>query len=186
MTEKEKLTSIIKLLTPYLAVFPSCRLDSAGLMLYARALISLPIPVIDAAMVKLLQTHTFFPAVAEIFQEADAMEQHALEAVTGKHLPTAAEAWMEVQYHVKCCGMYKAWEFSCQEVEQAAKQFGKHELCMLEANAVNTARAQFMRIYESVLKRGREKMENQRALSAMNPQHRAMLAESLVKVKQIE
>ena len=186
MTEKEKLISIIKLLTPYLAVFPASKLDSAGLMLYARALISLPVPVIDAAMVKLLQTHTFFPAVAEIFQEADAMEQHALEEATGKHLPTAAEAWMEVQHHVKRCGLYAKWEFSCQEVEQATKQFGKYELCMLETEAVNTARAQFMRIYESVLKRGREKMENQRALSAMNPQHRAMLADSLVKVKQIE
>lgn len=186
MTEKEKMTGIIKLLTPYLAVFPSCKLDGGGLVLYARALISLPLPVIDAAMVKLLQTHTFFPAVAEIFQEADAIEQHALEEATGKHLPTAAEAWMEVENHVRMCGLYAKWEFSCQEVEQAAKQFGKYELCMLESNAVNTARAQFMRIYESVLRRDREKMENQRALSAMNPQHRAMLAESLMKVKQIE
>ena len=185
MGEKNKLAEIIKLLTPYLAVFPSCKVDSVGLVLYAKALISLPVPAIDAAMVKLLQTHTFFPAVAEIFQEADAMRQHALEEATGKHLPTAAEAWAEVQSHVRRCGLYAKWEYSCEEVEQATQQFGKYELCMLETDAVNTARAQFMRIYESVLKRGREKMENQRALEAMNPQSRALLSESLTKVKQI-
>lgn len=185
MEQQDKLTSIVKLLTPYIAVFPSCKLDSMGLMLYARALVSLPVPVIDAAMVKLLQTHTFFPAVAEIFQEADAMAQHAREEATGKHLPTAAEAWMEVQGHVKRSGLYRKWEYSCPEVEKAATQFGKYELCMLEIDGVNTARAQFMRIYDSVLRRGRERMENQRALQSMNPKNRAVLVEGFAKVKQI-
>ncbi len=185
MEDRAKLVEIVKLLTPYLAVFPACKLGDAGLVLYARSLVSLPLPVIDAAMVKLLQTHTFFPAVAEIFQEADAMKQHALEEATGNHLPTAAEAWAEVQEHVRRCGVYQKWEYSCQEVEDATTQFGRYELCMLESDAVNTARAQFMRIYESVLKRGREKLENQRAMNALSPQSRAMLAESLMKVKQI-
>ena len=173
---QEKLMDITKMLSPYLAVFPSCKIDSVGLVMYAKALLPLSLPVIEAALIKLLQTSVFFPSVAEIFKEADEMERFALAKSSGSRVPTAAEAWEEVQRLVKDCYVYKKWEFSCQQVEKAAKQFGIKELCVLESNAVNTARAQFMRIYDSIVNQNLADRQNQRALDTMSAKSLSMLA----------
>lgn len=177
---QQKQLAINKLLTPYLAVFPNCKIDSMGLVLYSRALLPLSLAAIDAAMTKLLQTSVFFPSVAEIFKEADKMEAFATSNANGG-IPTAAEAWEEVQRLVKDYYVYKKWEFSCPEVERAAKQFGINEMCLLESNAVNTARAQFMRIYDAVVNQDRESRQNQRALGAMNQKSLAMLTAGMTK-----
>ena len=173
---QEKLMDITTMLSPYLAVFPSCKIDSVGLVMYAKALLPLSLPVIEAALIKLLQTSVFFPSVAEIFKEADEMERFALAKSSGSRVPTAAEAWEEVQRLVKDCYVYKKWEFSCQQVEKAAKQFGIKELCVLESNAVNTARAQFMRIYDSIVNQNLADRQNQRALDTMSAKSLSMLA----------
>lgn len=173
---QEKLMDITKMLSPYLAIFPSCKIDSVGLVMYAKALLPLSLPVIEAALIKLLQTSVFFPSVAEIFKEADEMERFALAKSSGSRVPTAAEAWEEVQRLVKDCYVYKKWEFSCQQVEKAAKQFGIKELCVLESNAVNTARAQFMRIYDSIVNQNLADRQNQRALDTMSAKSLSMLA----------
>ena len=173
---QEKLKAITKMLSPYPAVFPSCKIDSVGLVMYAKALLPLSLPVIEAALTKLLQTSVFFPSVAEIFKEADEMERFALAKSSGSRVPTAAEAWEEVQRLVKDCYVYKKWEFSCQQVEKAAKQFGIKELCVLESSAVNTARAQFMRIYESIVNQNLADRQNQRALDTMSAKSLSMLA----------
>ena len=173
---QEKLMAITKMLSPYLAVFPSCKIDTVGLVLYAKALLPLSLPVIEAALTKLLQTSVFFPSVAEIFKEADEMERFALAKSSGSRVPTAAEAWEEVQRLVKDCYVYKKWEFSCPQVEKAAKQFGIKELCVLESNAVNTASAQFMRIYDSIVNQNLADRQNQRALDTMSAKSLYMLA----------
>ena len=173
---QEKLMAITKMLSPYLAVFPSCKIDSVGLVMYAKALLPLSLPVIEAALTKLLQTSVFFPSVAEIFKEADEMERFALAKSSGSRVPTAAEAWEEVQRLVKDCYVYKKWGFSCPQVEKAAKQFGIKELCVLESNAVNTARAQFMRIYDSIVNQNLADRQNQRALDTMSAKSLSMLA----------
>lgn len=176
---QEKLMAITKMLSPYLAVFPSCKIDTVGLVLYAKALQPLSLPVIEAALTKLLQTSVFFPSVAEIFKEADEMERFALAKTSGSRVPTAAEAWEEVRKLVKDCYVYKKWEFSCPQVEKAAKQFGIKELCVLESNAVNTARAQFMRIYDSIVNQNLADRQNQRALDTMSAKSLSMLAGSV-------
>lgn len=173
---QEKLMDITKMLSPYLAIFPSCKIDSVGLVMYAKALLPLSLPAIEAALIKLLQTSVFFPSVAEIFKEADEMERFALAKSSGSRVPTAAEAWEEVQRLVKDCYVYKKWEFSCPQVEKAAKQFGIKELCVLESNAVNTARAQFMRIYDSIVNQNLADRQNQRALDTMSAKSLSMLA----------
>ena len=73
----EKEIAIIKVITPYLAAFPQSKMDQAGLMVYSRALKELTIPEIDAAMLHLMRTKKFFPAVAEIFEAADTMRSVA-------------------------------------------------------------------------------------------------------------
>jgi len=124
----------------------------------------LDVTVLKAAMIKILQTSTFFPAVAEIRSIAEAMVNFYNKTT----LPTAGEAWEEVQRHVRRIGPYSSqpWEFSCPKVERAAKQFGIMELCRLQENEVNTARAQFMRIYD----RQQEKMKMEREIAAISAQ----------------
>jgi hypothetical protein len=77
---------------------------------------------------------------------------------------------------VKTCHIYKPWEFSTPEVEQAVKQFGKMELIELKEDAMNTARAQFMRIYNGILARKKEKEQNKAVLAKMGIQLEEQLA----------
>lgn len=58
-------TEIIKILTPYLMAFPQSKMNEGSLIVYARALSSLSIAEIDAAMLKLMRTVKFFPSLAE-------------------------------------------------------------------------------------------------------------------------
>lgn len=184
-SNKAKMAGIVKLIKPYTALYPTCKLDTPGLMLYARALMPLQLDIIEAAMAKLLQTSTFFPTVAEVFKAADEMESYAKREVTGEYTPSASEAWQEVESYVKRYGVYHAWPYSCQEVKAAAERFGVYELCSLEMSAVSIARAQFMRIYEEVLQQSKARSINQRAINALGPQRAAALISAIAGIKQI-
>ena len=78
--------------------------------------------------------------------------------------------------------VYKPWVFSCPEVEQAVKQFGKMELIGLEEDAINTARAQFMRIYNGVLRRRAEKQQNKQILQCMGTRARALFVDTATRL----
>ena len=64
----------------------------------------LDVTVLEAAMIKILQTSTFFPAVAEIRSIAEAMVNFYNKTT----LPTAGEAWEEVQRQVRKIGPYSS------------------------------------------------------------------------------
>ena len=140
-------TDIIKVLAPYLAAFPQSRMDRSGLIIYARALKELSVAEINAAMLHLIRTMKFFPSVAEIFEAADTIRG----AAKNSGLPDAGEAWREAIACVQKYSVYKEWQYSCDAVKQACKRFGVRDLCELETDNVNTARAQFMRIYKEIL-----------------------------------
>lgn len=160
-TEHEE--NIIIALTPYLVAFPQNKMTSEGLVIYAKALSSLSIAEINAAMLKLMHTCKFFPAVAEIFEQAAVMKEFA----SGGGLPSPDEAWAEVQKEVRRKYTYGEWEYSCPEVKAAAERFGKYELCNLKTDEVNTARAQFMRIYKSIVDRARDKKANWQVMKSL-------------------
>lgn len=162
-------SKIVKLLTPYLTVYPACKLEASGLMLYARALQDVPLDELDAAMVRLMRTSKFFPSVAEIL---DAVKT-TRDVISGKDTGGAGAAWQEAMELVKHVGPYRPWTYSSPAVERAVKQFGKMELCALETDGVNTARAQFMRIYNEAADREREREEVRATLKAL-PSNRAM------------
>jgi len=94
-----------------------------------------------------------------------ATAEEMLQFSNKSSLPTAEEAWEEVQRVIRTISPYSSnpWTFSCPEVEQAARQFGLMELCRLQENEVNTARAQFMRIYNQQ----QEKLKMQREMKAV-------------------
>ena len=126
--------------------------------------------LIYAAMMKILHTSTFFPSVAEIRSTAEKL----LNFNRMNTLPTAGEAWEEIQKQVRKVGPYSSqpWEFSCPEVEKAARQFGLMELCRLQENEVNTARAQFMRIYDRQQEKMKELREMETVMQILPPERK--------------
>jgi hypothetical protein len=175
-------SKIIKLLTPYLTVYPACKLEASGLMLYARALQDVPLDELDAAMVRLMRTSKFFPTVAEILESVKTTR----EVISGKDTSGAGAAWHEAMELVRHVGPYRPWTYSSPAVERAVKQFGKIELCELETDDVNTARAQFMRIYNAEAERERGREEVRATLKALGGNRAMELVKRLAASKAME
>lgn len=147
---------IIKLLTPYLMAYPQNRMDENGLIVYAKALRSLSLEQIEAAMNKLLRTMRFFPSVAEIYAEAESVTRY----INGVEDKSPDEAWLEVVRQMQEAFVYKKPTFSTPEIERAALSMGWDALCQVPTEGMNTARSQFVKFYEGVLKRKSEAKAN--------------------------
>ena len=173
--EQKHQMEIVATLTPYLMALPQSKINEGSLVIYAKALSSLSIAEIDAAMLKLMKTSKWFPAIAEIFEASENIETF----ITGKSKPTADMAWAEAMKLAHDKWIYGKWEYSCKEVELAVNYFGKMELCQIETDNINTARAQFMRIYESVLKRQRDIKTNGEVLNQLPQKQVNVLIQSL-------
>ena len=162
MTERER-EMTTEMLTAVLLGYPSSRANAETIAFYVMALDDLSFVEIRAALSKLTKTAKFFPTVAEIYEAAESVKQTA----QGDGQKDAGQAWEEVMQLVRRCHVYKPWTFSTPEVEQAVREFGKQELCELEAEGVNTARAQFQRIYNAVVSRRKERAENKEILKRL-------------------
>ncbi len=167
---KNKQKEIIKMLCGFRKAFPNSKADSDTMLIYSYALMDMEVGLIYAAMIKILHTSKFFPSVAEIRSTAEQM----LNFSRNTTLPTAGEAWEEVQQQVRKVGPYSSqpWEFSCPEVEKAARQFGLMELCRLQETEVNTARAQFMRIYDRQHEKLKELREMEAVMETLPPERK--------------
>ena len=75
MNSKLHQAEIIKLLTPYLSLFPHSKVDSLGLVIYAKSLTELSLAQIEVAMLKLIRKVDFFPTVHQIFEEAKNLDE---------------------------------------------------------------------------------------------------------------
>lgn len=158
-----KETEIVKLLRQYLSAFPNATMQDSAWAIYARALSTLSLDEINAAMLKLLTASKFWPSVAEIIEAARSVR----ECAEGSTLPTAAEAWQEVQQLVRTRHIYKPWEYSCVEVQKAAECYGRYELCNLLESEVGIARAQFCKMYNEIAQRSEEKRKNEEVLARL-------------------
>ena len=153
--QRQHYVELIKTLDPYLSAFGDNSLTVGGLVVYARALGDLSPKELDNTMTELIQTSSSFPRVSEILRQAEKKER-----ISSKDkVPAPDEAWHEVQQQVKLKGMYTAWDYSCEAVSLAVKNFGKTELCTTSANQVNETRAQFMKIYADIV----DRIDNQKA-----------------------
>jgi len=176
MTKEEAILRVIK---PYASVFPnSSKMQAEAWPIYARALSSLPVEAVSAAMAKLMQTAKFFPTIAEIFEAARSVSEYA----NGTALPTAAEAWEEVMRLVDKCHLYEEWTYSCPEVKRAAECMGKYELCMMLESEVGVYRGQFVKMYNEICKRRRDDAENEAVLTALPKVREALLAGKIAQI----
>ncbi len=131
--------------------------------LYIGALDELTYDEVNAAITKCLHNARYFPTVAEIYDAARSIKA----TVAGDGELDSGQAWEEVMLLVRRCHIYKPWTYSTPDVKQAVKQFGKQELCALDADGVNTARAQFRRIYDDIVNRRKERAENKKILEKL-------------------
>lgn len=167
---------ILKVLTPYASAFPNVKIKAEAWPIYARALaLQLTPDEVNAAMMKLLNTVKFFPTIAEIIEAGQSVRETAQES----KLPDAGAAWAEVIKQARYNGLDRPWKFSCPEVKKALERFGKTELMNLPESQTNTARAQFMRIYNEVLQSAKTERENNAVLDAL-PNARAKLAQGKI------
>lgn len=170
---------IVKTLTPYLLAFPHCKANEGTLVIYARALSGYNIGEINAAMLKLMKICKFFPTVAEICEQVENLRQFVKSEAGELVLPSADEAWHEAWGFAKKHFIYRPWPFTHPAVEQAVKSFGKAELCLLKPEDVNTARAQFMRMYSAIVGRQKDRRTNRETLHALPRKHVTMLVGEL-------
>jgi len=173
----KKESEIVELLQKYMAAYPNATMPDVTCAIYGRALLPLELEEINAAMLKLLRTCKFFPTVAEIFEAAESIREQA----KGEVVPTAAEAWGEVMQLVRRKGLYQSWDYSHPAVGRTVKLFGKEELCMLEESAVNTARAQFMRMFQEICTREKNQKNIEAVLDVL-PATREKIQGTVIKL----
>jgi hypothetical protein len=107
--------------------------------------------VAKAAVIKVCRESQFFPSVAQIVAAAAELDPR------NEKLPSAAEAWEEVEAQICAAGIYKAPVFSCDLVRRAARAIGWLQLCGSENPAAD--RAHFLRLYESMKSKRKEARE---------------------------
>ena len=170
---------IVRTLTPYLLAFPHCKANEGTLVIYARALSGYNIGEINAAMLKLMKICKFFPTVAEVCEQIENLRQFVQSEAGVPVVPSADEAWHEAWDFAKKYFIYRPWPFTHPAVEQAVMSFGKSELCLLKPEEMNTARAQFMRIYNAIAERQKDRRTNRETLNALPRRHVDMLVGEL-------
>lgn len=114
-------------------------------------LADIPLAILQAAVLKVCRESAFFPSVAQIVEAANALDPRS------EKLPTAAEAWEEVEQQICAVGIYKKPVFSCDLVRRAARSIGWLQLCCSENPAAD--RAHFLRLYESMKNKRSEAKE---------------------------
>ena len=107
--------------------------------------------VAKVAVLKVCRESEFFPSVAQIVAAAAELDPR------NEKLPTAAEAWEEVEQQICSVGTYKPPVFSSDLVRRAARAIGWLQLCSSENPAAD--RAHFLRLYESMKNKRKEARE---------------------------
>lgn len=175
MTQEDR-AKTAQLLNAYLKFFPESKADAETLALYIPVLDELTFEQVKAAMIRLMHTARFFPKPVEIFEAADSVTKH----VNHSGLPDGGEAWDEVMRWLQRNSPYDAnrtpWEHK--EVEQAAKRFGLMALWELEADQANTARAQFMKIYNQGVSKKHDAEVNEKVVQRLGGHDVAALIQS--------
>lgn len=138
-----------RLLAVAVAAYPAMQEKELSLTasIWQRALADLPLPCVEKALLKIVMTHKFFPAVSEV-------REAAAELSMNVH-PTAEEAWAEVMAQLD---PYQAPSYSDPLVHRAVKAVGYINLCMSEH--IGVERAHFLQIYASFLRREQDQAVN--------------------------
>ena len=146
----------IDALAPLICAYPAARITEETIQVYAVALSELHETEIAAGVLRCIRTCKFFPSIAEIMDAS----QSVVKAANGTTCKSPDEAWKEVVQQMKDAFVYRKPVFSTPEIEQAALSMGWNSLCETPVDQAGVARAQFLRLYESVCNHRRDKSIN--------------------------
>lgn len=146
---------ISKIITALFATYGQSH-DGKRIAIYCKVLKTIPADLLAKACNKIILENTFVPVPAEIRKAAESLYNTAY----GGGQKSFDEAWEEIERAVWRVGVYRKPEFSTPEIAAVVRAFGWYELCTLEADAVNTVRAQVRRMYEDVCRRATDKHMN--------------------------
>ena len=118
---------------------------------WSMMLADIPLEILQAAVVKVCRDSEYFPSVAQIVAAAAELDP------SNEKLPTAAEAWEEVEKLIIQFGPYRAPQYSCDLVRRTVRAIGWLQLCCSENPA--TDRAHFLKLYESMRSKHKEQKE---------------------------
>jgi hypothetical protein len=142
-----KKTETIKILGVIAAAYPNMKeITEIQINVWHESLKDLEAKPVQIAVQQYILEGTFPPSVAEIRKRAI--------AITKPELPDATTAYGEVQQAIKKFGYYReseAMETLSPAARRTAKAMGWREMCHSEKPDVT--RGQFLKMYETVLKR---------------------------------
>ena len=129
-------------------------------VLYEKFLADIPEALVEGAVSILCRTSVYPPTVAEIRRKAEELWRES----QGERLPDAGRAWQEALDAVSKTGSYGTPHFDDELTEEAVRRFGWKELCLQPAGTIAVARAQFMKIYNTLAERRKKRKELQAVL----------------------
>lgn len=144
--------TVMQVLAVLTAAFPTNKVGPETLKIYSLTLSDIPLDVLEAATLQIITTAKFFPAVSEIRDAATSI------MLGLNKIPSAFEAWEEVQEQISKCGDYYRYqiaidtpEYSNPIIAKAVDVMGYRVLC--ESENIVADRAHFFRVYDSLFNR---------------------------------
>ncbi|MDY2904913.1 MAG: hypothetical protein SOU02_08260 [Caecibacter massiliensis] len=157
-----KIEDIIKSLIPLQTAYRQA-LDDDQFDTYIKALMDIPPDILAAAIIKLIRTQKFFPAIAEIRQAA----QVVADVVYGQPQPDWSLAFLELKRQIRQHGHNGHPAFSDPFLAETVKRMGWFELCTDSTSNIEAQRAQFRQIYNSVVQNCHERQESKKAVQQL-------------------
>jgi hypothetical protein len=128
-------------------VYPSFQLSSSAIEIYVQLLADIPGEVLEQSSMEHISHSTFFPSIAEL-------RSAAFSIIEAAHpIPTAYEAWSEVQVLIQRIGHYNDPVFDNPLTAQVVKQLSWRYLCLSDNPVAD--RAHFIQAYQALVERER-------------------------------
>ena len=138
---------ILRVLKTLGDVFPSFRLSSSAIEINVQLLVDIPGAVLEQSSMEHMSRSSFFPSIAELRSAAFSIIDAA------QPVPTAYEAWSEVQELIQHTGHYNLPKFDNPITAQVVKQLNWRYLCL--SNNPVADRAHFIQAYQALVERER-------------------------------
>jgi hypothetical protein len=123
-------------------MYPTLKVEKNTIKGYHLMLADVPLPVMLAALPAVLSEHpTFCPTAPQL--------RNAVMASAVDALPTAAEAWEQVEAEIRRVGSWGRPRFSDPLVARAVTAIGWQEICLTELEQMGTLRAQFRDLFQA-------------------------------------
>lgn len=156
---KTDLIKIIEALDPLLLAYPRSGMGKDNIKIYAMALSDVKEDLLKVAIVRCIQNCQFFPSVAEIRKQA--------EALLPSDTLSSSEAWEQVQKIVKSHWVTEKPVIDNPDLAKAIARFGWREFYSVQEGETGIARAQFTKIYDQIIARKIEDKRNEKVFTAL-------------------